>query len=43
MDKLEIGIEAPDFSLDDFRGRNISLSDFGGAKNVLLVFNRGFI
>jgi peroxiredoxin len=33
---------APDFSLIDTEGRKVSLSDFKGAKNVLLVFNRGF-
>ena len=31
-----------DFSLPDFSGSPISLSDYRGRKNVLLVFNRGF-
>ncbi len=34
---------APDFTLPDVDGRAISLSDFAGRKNVLLVFNRGFL
>jgi peroxiredoxin len=33
---------APDFALPDYRGRMIRLSDFRGAKHVVLVFNRGF-
>lgn len=34
---------APDFTLDDFQGKPVSLSDFYGQKNVVLVFNRGFM
>ncbi len=33
---------APDFTLTDTQGRTVSLSDFRGKSNVLLVFNRGF-
>ena len=33
---------APDFSLPDFSGDVVSLSDYRDRKNVLLVFNRGF-
>ena len=33
---------APDFTLADYRGEPVSLSDFRGAKHVVLVFNRGF-
>jgi peroxiredoxin (alkyl hydroperoxide reductase subunit C) len=33
---------APEFSLPDFNGRPVSLSDYRGRKNVLLVFNRTF-
>lgn len=36
-------ITAPDFTLDDFQGNPVSLADFRGQKNVLLVFNRGFM
>ena len=39
---VKIDKEAPDFILKSFRGDSISLSDFRGKKNVLLVFNRGF-
>jgi mycoredoxin-dependent peroxiredoxin len=35
---LEPGTEAPDFTLKDQNGQPVSLSDFRGAKNVLLVF-----
>jgi peroxiredoxin len=33
---------APDFTLMDFNGNEIRLSNFRGKKNILLVFNRGF-
>jgi peroxiredoxin len=42
MPKVELNTPAPDFSLDDFRGERVNLSDFRG-KTVLLVFNRGFL
>jgi peroxiredoxin len=34
---------APDFTLDDFQGKPVRLADFRGQKNIVLVFNRGFI
>jgi peroxiredoxin len=34
---------APDFELTDTAGRPVSLSDYRGKKNVVLVFNRGFM
>ena len=43
MAQVELNVTAPDFTLDDFKGETISLSDFKGKKNVLLVLNRGFI
>jgi cytochrome oxidase Cu insertion factor (SCO1/SenC/PrrC family) len=42
MSKVELNTPAPDFTLTDFNGNEVSLSDFRGNKNVLLVFNRGF-
>jgi peroxiredoxin len=33
---------APDFTLEDYQGQPVSLSDFAGEKNVVLVLNRGF-
>jgi len=35
---LAVGTEAPDFTLKDQNGQPVTLSDFRGAKNVLLVF-----
>lgn len=35
---LETGTAAPDFTLKDQNGQPVSLSDFHGTKNVLLVF-----
>ncbi len=43
MSRVSIGVEAADFSLQDFRGRSFRLSDLRGSSNVLLVFNRGFL
>jgi peroxiredoxin len=42
MSRAELNQPAPNFTLTDFTGREISLADFQGKKNVLLVFNRGF-
>lgn len=39
---VELNKAAPDFTLHDFRGNQVTLSDFRGKKHVLLVFNRGF-
>ncbi len=35
---IEVGAEAPDFTLKDQNGQPVALSSFRGAKNVLLVF-----
>ena len=40
--RAEINKPAPDFTLTDFKGQAVRLSDFQGRQNVLLVFNRGF-
>jgi len=42
MARVEIKTPAPDFKLDDFQGRSVSLADYRGEKHVVLVFNRGF-
>jgi peroxiredoxin len=42
MPKVEINTPAPDFTLDDFTGRSVSLAGYRSTSNVLLVFNRGF-
>ena len=43
MSRAELNKPAPDFTLTDFNGKEISLTDFQGNKNVLLVFNRGVL
>jgi peroxiredoxin len=42
MARVEFNVQAPDFTLNDFNGKSVSLSDFISKKNVLVVFNRGF-
>jgi peroxiredoxin Q/BCP len=42
MPRIALDQPAPEFSLPDYSGRPVSLSDYRGRKNVLLVFNRGF-
>ena len=42
MPRVSLDQAAPDFTLPDFSGKPVSLSDYRGRKNVLLVFNRGF-
>lgn len=42
MARVELNTLAPEFTLADFNGENVSLVDFTGRKNVLIVFNRGF-
>jgi peroxiredoxin len=42
MARVEVNTRAPQFALADFHGKTVSLSDFAGRKNVLVVFNRGF-
>jgi peroxiredoxin len=43
MARVEINTPAPAFTLNDFSGKSVSLSDYAGQKNVLVVFNRGFM
>ncbi len=42
MPKVSINTPAPDFTLEDFEGKTVRLSDFKGKSNVILVFNRTF-
>lgn len=42
MPRVSLDATAPDFSLPDLNGDVVSLTDFRGRKNVLLVFNRTF-
>jgi peroxiredoxin len=37
-----IGRIPTDFSLTDTKGNKVTLADFRGKRNVVLVFNRGF-
>ena len=42
MARVELNTQAPNFTLTDFNGEKVSLSNFNGQKNVVVVFNRGF-
>ncbi len=42
MPRVSLNTPAPDFTLQNFQGETVRLSDFHGTSNVLLVFNRGF-
>jgi len=42
MPKVALNTPAPDFTLQDFSGETVRLSDFRSKSHVLLVFNRGF-
>lgn len=41
LDRVRVGDPAPDFSLRSLAGPAVTLSDFRGEKNVVLVFYRG--
>jgi len=43
MAKVALNTPAPDFTLPDYNGVPVSLTDFNDRKNVLVVFNRGFV
>ena len=43
MPRVSLNTPAPDFTLQNFEGESVRLSDFREKNNVLLVFNRGFI
>jgi peroxiredoxin len=42
MPRIALNMPASTFTLKDFKGETVSLSDFTGKFNILLVFNRGF-
>ncbi|MFZ3105026.1 MAG: hypothetical protein WA096_10050 [Smithella sp.] len=42
MPRVELNVPALDFTLDDFNGNSVTLSDYKNKKNVMVVFNRGF-
>lgn len=41
LERVKVGDKAPDFTLENMDGKRVSLSDFAGKKNVVLVFYRG--
>jgi peroxiredoxin len=43
MPKVSLNTPAPDFTLRNFQGETVRLSDFHGKAHVLLVFNRTFV
>ena len=41
LERVSVGDVAPLFTLESFHGDRVSLADFRGEKNVVLVFYRG--
>lgn len=41
--QVVLNTPAPDFSLSDWQGQSVQLSQFRGKQHVVLVFNRGFV
>ncbi|MFN0123878.1 MAG: redoxin domain-containing protein [Blastocatellia bacterium] len=42
LNRVQVGMEAPDFSLEDMDRNEYRLSSLRGKKNVILVFYRGY-
>jgi cytochrome oxidase Cu insertion factor (SCO1/SenC/PrrC family) len=42
LNRIKAGQPAPDFTLEDTEGKNLTLSEFRGKKTVVLVFYRGY-
>src|SRR5262249_60035001 len=42
LERVAVGTEAPDFTLEDQTGKPIMLSESRGKKSVVLVFYRGY-
>jgi peroxiredoxin len=40
---VDLGAEAPDFTLPTPAGQEVTLSDYRGDRNVVLIFLRGFL
>ena len=43
MTRIQEASTAPDFTLPDTQGQSVTLSDYQGQRQVVLVFNRGFM
>jgi len=41
LERVKVGSQAPDFTLEGMDGKEIRLSDYRGKKSVVLVFYRG--
>ena len=41
LDRVNVGPPAPEFTLEDSDGKGVSLGEYRGKKNVVLVFYRG--
>lgn len=42
LNRVKVGDEAPDFTLEKEAGKTITLSEYRGKKTVVLVFYRGY-
>jgi peroxiredoxin len=43
MSRVQLDALAPEFVLEDHKGREVRLSDYRDAQHVVLVLNRGFL